>query len=278
MPGERSSPTVGNSSDNMEGRGEMTTAPMSLQDLRRRIYRKAKTEPAWRFWGLYVHVCKLETLREAYRRAKQNNGAPGSDGVTFEAIEAGGVEVFLQLLRDELLAQTYRPQRLRPVESPKAGGKGVRVLSIPTIRDRVIQGALKLILEPIFEADFQPGSYGYRPKRSAHEAVQRVAEAIVHHKTRVFDVDLHAYFDNIRHHHVLARVARRVNDARVLHLLTAVFTWMRPEIPVGAKHLPPSICKSGGIITNASPLRRGTHTTANRSKREALFIPGNGCG
>jgi RNA-directed DNA polymerase len=108
------------------------------------------------------------------------------------------------------------------VEIPKAGGKGVRVLSIPTIRDRVIQGALKLILEPIFEADFQPGSYGYRPRRSAHEAVQRVAEAIVQHKTRVLDIDLHAYFDNIRHHQVLEKVARRVNDARVLHLLKLI--------------------------------------------------------
>jgi RNA-directed DNA polymerase len=206
----------------MEGRGEMTTAPISLQDLRRKIYRKAKAEPAWRFWGLYVHVCKLETLREAYRLAHQNNGAPGSDGVTFAAIEADGVEAFLQLRRDELLTQTYRPQRLRHVEIPKAGGKGVRVLSIPTIRDRVVQGALKLILEPIFEADFQPGSYGYRPKRSAHEAVQRVAEAIVHHKTRVLDIDLHAYFDNIRHSQVLAKVARRVNDGAVLHLLKLI--------------------------------------------------------
>jgi RNA-directed DNA polymerase len=195
---------------------------MSLQDLRRKIYRKAKAEPAWRFWGLYVHVCKLETLREAYRLAHQNNGAPGSDGVTFAAIEADGIEAFLQLRRDELLTHTYRPQRLRHVEIPKAGGKGVRVLSIPTIRDRVVQGALKLILEPIFEADFQPGSYGYRPKRSAHEAVQRVAEAIVHHKTRVLDIDLYAYFDNIRHPQVIAKVARRVNDGAVLHLLKLI--------------------------------------------------------
>ena len=141
----------------------MTKAPISLRDLRRRIYRKAKAEPAWRFWGLYVHVCKLETLREAYRLAKQNDGAPGVDGVTFEAIEAGGLEAWLQQLRAELLGHSYLPTRLRRVEIPKPGGKGVRVLSIPTIRDRVVQGALKLILEPIFEADFQAGSYGYRP-------------------------------------------------------------------------------------------------------------------
>ena len=219
MAAEQRDPTDCNSSDNMGGRGDMRKAPISLQDLRRRIYRKAKAEPAWRFWGLYVHVCKLETLREAYRLAKQNNGAPGSDGVTFMAIEAGDVGMFLQHLRDELVTQTYRPQRLRHVEIPKAGGTGIRVLSIPTIRDRVVQGALKLILEPIFEADFQPGSYGYRPQRSAHDAVQHVAQALVQHKTRVLDIDLRAYFDNIRHHHLLEKVARRINDTQVLHLL-----------------------------------------------------------
>ena len=171
----------------------MIKAPISLRDLRRRIYRKAKAEPAWRFWGLYVHVCKLETLREAYRLAKQNDGAPGVDGVTFEIIEAGGLEAWLQPLRAELLGQSYRPTRLRRVEIPKRGSKGVRVLSIPTIRDRVVQGALKLILEPIFEADFQSGSYGYRPKRSAHNAVERVAQAIVNRKTRVLDIDLRSF-------------------------------------------------------------------------------------
>jgi RNA-directed DNA polymerase len=197
----------------------MTTAPMSLQDLQRRIYVKAKAEPSWRFWGLYVHACKMETLREAYRLAKANNGAPGSDGVTFEDIEASGVEPFLEQIRDALVTRTYRPMRLRQKAIPQEGGTKVRVLSIPTIRDRVVQGALKLILEPIFEADFQPGSYGYRPKRSAHDAVLRVAEAIVKYKTRVIDVDLQAYFDNIRHHLLLAQVAQRVNDPDVLHVL-----------------------------------------------------------
>ena len=125
--------------------------------------------------------------------------------MTFEAIEADGVETFLQQLRDALVTRTYRPMRLRHKAIPKEHGKGVRVLAIPTIRDRVVQGAFKLILEPIFEADFQPGSYGYRPKRSAHDAVLRVAEAIVKYKTRVIDVDLQAYFDNIRHHLLLAQ-------------------------------------------------------------------------
>ncbi len=165
----------------------MTTTPISLQDLRKSLYIKAKTEPTWRFWGLYVHVCKMETLREAYQVAKSNDGAPGIDGVTFEAIEESGAENFLTQIRDELVTNTYRPMRARKKEIPKDGGKKVRVLSIPVIRDRVVQGAMKLILEPIFEADFQPGSYGYRPNRTAHAAIDRVAKAIVEEKTRIID-------------------------------------------------------------------------------------------
>ena len=196
----------------------MITAPISLQDLQRRLYVKAKAEKDWRFWGLYVHVAKLETLHAAYARAKQDNGAPGIDGVTFTAIEEAGVEAFLAQLRDELVSRTYWPLRNRRVEIPKDGDK-VRVLGIPAIRDRVVQGALKLILEPIFEADFHDGSYGYRPKRTAQQAVDRVAEAIVRNKTRVIDVDLAAYFDSVRHDRLLAKVARRVNDRDILHLL-----------------------------------------------------------
>ena len=199
----------------------MKKAPIKLRDLRRRIYVKAKAEPEWRFWGLFVHVCKLETLREAYALAKRNNGSPGIDGVTFEAIEASGVEGFLEQLREELVTGEYLPLRNRRHEIPKNGGK-VRVLGIPAIRDRVVQGALKLIVEPIFEADFQAGSYGYRPRRSAHAAVQRVAGAIVNGKTRVIDVDLSSYFDNIRHHLLLEKVARRVNDEDVLRLLKKI--------------------------------------------------------
>jgi RNA-directed DNA polymerase len=207
----------------MGGKDEMTKASSSLQDLRRGIYVKAKAEPSWRFWGLYVHVCKMETLREAYALARKNNGAPGIDGVTFEAIEAQGVEAFLEQIQGELTEHTYRPLRSRRREIPKDGGK-VRVLSIPAIRDRVVQGALKLILEPIFEADFQPGSYGYRPKRTAHEAVQRVATAIVQWKTRIIDLDLRAYFDTVRHHLLLEKVVRRVNDRDVMHLLKLMLT------------------------------------------------------
>ena len=196
----------------------MTKASIGLQDLRRRLYVKAKSETSWRFWGLYVHVCKMETLREAYALARKNNGAPGIDGVTFEDIETQGVEAFLGQIRDELVRREYAPLPARRQEIPKDGGK-VRVLSIPAIRDRVVQGALKLILEPVFEADFQPGSFGYRPKRTAHEAVARVAQAIVHQKTRVIDIDLRSYFDNIGHDRLLAKVAERVNDADIMRLL-----------------------------------------------------------
>ena len=192
---ERRGPAVCNDSNKKEGKGEMTKTPISLQDLRRSLYIKAKAEPAQRFWGLYVHICKMETLHEAYLMAKKNDGAPGIDGVTFEAIEEeSGVASFVQQIRNELVTNTYRPMRARKKEIPKDGGNKVRVLSIPAIRDRVVQGALKLILEPIFEADYQAGSYGYRPKRTAHEAVYRVAQAIDKSKTRVIDLDLQAYF------------------------------------------------------------------------------------
>ena len=216
----------------------MIKTPISLQDLRRSLYVKAKAESTWRFWGLYVHVCKMETLREAYQMAKKNNGAPGIDGVTFEAIEESGVEMFLQQIRDELVTNTYRPTPVRRKEIPKDGGNKVRVLSIPSIRDRVVQGAVKLILEPIFEADFQPGSYGYRPKRTAHQAVNRVAQAIVSRKTRVIDLDLRAYFDNVRHDQLLAKVARRIQDATLTRLLKQMLK------STGKKGVP-----QGGVIS-----------------------------
>jgi len=218
---ERSGLTVVNDSDKKEGNRRMTKAPIGLQDLRKRIYIKAKAESQWRFWGLYVHVCKMETLHEAYAMARKNNGAPGIDGVTFAAIEQSGVEEFLLQIRDELVAFRYLPLAVRKKEIPKDGGK-VRVLSIPAIRDRVVQGALKLILEPIFEADFQPGSFGYRPQRTAHQAVLRVDEAIMKGKKRIIDLDLKAYFDSVRHEMLLSKVARRVQDADVLRLLKLI--------------------------------------------------------
>jgi RNA-directed DNA polymerase len=241
----------------------MTTASISLQDLQRRLYVKAKAEKDWRFWGLYVHVSKLETLRAAYAMAKQNDGAPGIDGGTFEAIEAAGVEPFLAQLRDELVSRTYRPLRNRRVEILKDGGPRVRVLGIPPIRDRVVQGALKHILEPIFEADFHDGSYGYRPKRTAQQAVDRVAEAIVRNKTRVIDADLAAYFDSVRHDLLLAKVARRVTDRDILHLLKLMLK------AAGKRGVP-----QGGVV---SPLLSNIYLTeVDAMLEEAKAVTANG--
>ena len=170
--------------------------------------------------------------------AQSNDGAPGIDGITFETIEESGVESFLKQIQDELVNHTYQPMPVRKKEIPKDGGTKVRVLSIPAIRDRVVQGALKLILEPIFEADFQPGSYGYRPKRSAREAALRVDKAIAQRKTRVIDLDLRAYFDSVRHDLLLEEVARRVNDADVMRLLKLILK------STGTKGVP-----QGGVIT-----------------------------
>jgi RNA-directed DNA polymerase len=163
----------------------------------------------------------METLLEAYTMAKKNNGAPGSDGVTFEVIERQGLDAFLKQIQSELIERTYTPLKAKRQEIPKDDGK-VRILSIPAIRDRVVQGALKLILEPIFEADFQSGSFGYRPKRTAHEAVERVAKAIVQRKTLVIDLDLRAYFDTVQHHLLLKKVARRINDDDIMWILTRI--------------------------------------------------------
>jgi RNA-directed DNA polymerase len=200
----------------------MTKAPVSLQDLRRKLYVKAKAEPSWRFWGMYVHVCKLETLHAAYEMAKHNNGAPGIDGVTFDAIEEQGVAAFLLQIQDELKQRTYMPLPLRKKEIPKEGGNKVRILSIPAIRDRVVQGALKLIMEPVFEADFQSGSYGYRPKRTPHQAVERVMRGIFLGKLHTIDLDLRAYFDSVRHDRLLNKVAQRIQDDDIMALLKKV--------------------------------------------------------
>jgi RNA-directed DNA polymerase len=177
----------------------MTKAPVSLQDLRRRIYRKAKSDKTHRFWGLFVHIAKTETLLEAYRQARRNAGAPGIDGQTFAEIEAEGLAEFLAELRDDLQTSRYQPQPNRRVEIPKDNGK-VRVLQIPCIRDRVVQGALKLILEAVFEADFCPNSYGFRPKRSPHRALAEVRRSVMRRMSTVVDVDLTPYFEAVNYH------------------------------------------------------------------------------
>jgi len=196
----------------------MTKPTISLQELRARIGRRAKSDPAHRFWGLYVHLTKLETLEAAYLDAKLNGGAPGADGETFEMIEERGRGEFLAELAGELRDGRYHPRAYRRREIPKEGGK-VRVISIPSIRDRVVQGALRLVLEPIFEADFSNSSYGARPGRSAHEAIEKVRIGMLQRRHRVVDVDLSRYFDTIRHDRMMAKVANRVIDGKVLAMV-----------------------------------------------------------
>lgn len=199
----------------------MTTTSIGVQELRTRIGAKAKAEPQHRFWGLYTHVWKLDVLREAYQLARKNHGAPGVDGVTFMRIEAAGVETFLEQLSQELQDKTYRPLPCRQVNIPKEGGK-VRGLKIPAIRDRVVQGAVRLVLEPIFEADFQPGSFGYRPGRTAHEALERVRAGLYRRLHWVIDLDLKSYFDTVRHDLLLSKLAARINDDDLLWLCKSI--------------------------------------------------------
>jgi group II intron reverse transcriptase/maturase len=199
----------------------MIKTPIDLQELRRRIYLKAKSDRTHRFWGLFVHVAKVQTLEEAYRIAKSNGGAPGIDGQSFSDIEAAGATQFLEAIREDLLTGRYRPKMNRKVEIPKDNGK-VRTLQIPCIRDRVVQGALKQILEAIFEADFCPNSYGFRPKRSQHQALAQVRRSVLRRMSTVIDVDLSKFFDTIRHSVLLDKIAKRVQDPEVMHLVKQV--------------------------------------------------------
>lgn len=196
----------------------MIKPTISTQELQGRIGHRAKSAPEHRFWGLYVHLEKPSTLEAAYLEAKRNRGAPGYDGKTFKAIEDRGRTEFLSELSAELRTGTYRPRPYRRREIPKEGGK-VRVLSIPAIRDRVVQGALRLLLEPIFEADFSKHSYGARPGRSAHDAIAEVRSGLMWKKHLVVDVDLKSFFDDIGHAPMLTKIARRVQDDRVLALI-----------------------------------------------------------
>lgn len=199
----------------------MTRTSLGVQELRKRIGEQAKAEPHHRFWGLYTHVWKLDVMEEAYRLAKQNDGAPGVDGVTFEQIESNGLLEFLTELSHELRDKSYRPLPCRKVNIPKDGGK-VRTLRIPAIRDRVVQGALRLILEPIFEADFREGSFGYRPGRTAHQALARVREGLQRRLHLVIDLDLQSYFDTVRHDLLLAKLAKRIQDDDVMWLSKSI--------------------------------------------------------
>src|SRR5271157_3330443 len=169
--------------------GKSLQTPTRIRSLQRKLYRKAKAEPAYRFYVLYDKICREDILRHAYVLARSNAGAPGVDGVTFADIDLSGREVWLAGLREELVSKTYRPNPVRRVSIPKPNG-GERPLGIPTIRDRVVQTAAKLVLEPIFEADMDPAAFGYRPQRSASDAIQAVLVLLRQGHTDVVDADL----------------------------------------------------------------------------------------
>src|SRR3954452_17157701 len=192
--------------------------PEKIRILQRKLYRKAKAEPAFRFYVLYDKICREDILRHAYALARANAGAAGVDGVTFAQIEASGVERWLAGLREELVSKTYSPAPVRRVMIAKPGG-GERPLGIPTIRCRVVQTAAKLFLEPIFEADFEDSAYGYRPGRSGTDAIKDVHRHICRGYTDVVDADLSRYFDTIPHRERMQSVARRIVDRHVLWLI-----------------------------------------------------------
>ena len=192
--------------------------PDAIRTLQRKLYGKAKAEPDYRFYLLYDKVWRTDILRHAYDLARANQGAPGVDGMTFVRIEAAGLEDWLARLGEELRAKTYRCQAVRRVMIPKPGG-GERPLGIPTIRDRVVQTAAKLVLEPIFEADLEPAAFGYRPNRSAGQAVQAVLGLLRQGHTDVVDADLSKYFDTIPHDELMRSIARRIVDSEMLRLI-----------------------------------------------------------
>ena len=194
------------------------TTPDKIRNLQRKLYCKAKAEPTFRFYLLYDKICRENILVHAYRLARVNAGAPGVDGMTFARIEEQGLEAWLAGLRAELVSKKYRPDPVRRVMIPKANG-GERPLGIPTIRDRVIQTAAKIVIEPIFEADFEDNAYGYRPARGAVDAVKEVHRHLCRGYADVVDADLSKYFDTIPHSELIKSVARRVVDRNVLRLI-----------------------------------------------------------
>jgi RNA-directed DNA polymerase len=212
--------------------------PPKIRKLQAALHAKAKGAPGYRFYSLYDKVCRRDVLEFAYRRCRQNAGAPGIDNQTFTAIEAQGLDAWLDALAQDLREGTYQPAPIRRVFIPKPDGKQ-RPLGIGTIRDRVVQMAVVLVLEAIFEADLQPEQYAYRPNRSAHDALQRVHELMNTGYRQVVDADLSGYFDSIPHPELLKSVARRISDGRLLALIK---TWL--EAPVEERTKRGNVCRT----------------------------------
>ena len=210
-----------------KGIAVLLKTPIGIRTLQRKLYIKAKQEPAYRFYALYDKVWRADILMFAYRLVRANKGSPGIDGMTFEDIEqSGGIATLLEELTQDLKHKTYQPSPVRRVMIPKADGS-LRPLGIPSIRDRVAQMAVKLVIEPIFEADFCPNSYGFRPKKSAHGAVDEIAKALHEGYTQVIDADLSKYFDSIPHAKLLAVIAERIVDSGILHLIKL---WLKAPV------------------------------------------------
>lgn len=198
-----------------------------VRALQRKLYRKAKQEPEFRFYSLYDKVYRSDVLQTAYELVKQNKGSPGLNGVTFEAIEQQtGKQDYLLALQESLKGNTYQAGPIKRVDIPKGNGE-TRPLGIPDIEDRIVQMAVKLIIEPIFEAGFSDSSYGFRPKRSAHQAMDSITDALQKGHTRVIDADLSKYFDTIVHEKLMKTVAERVADKRILALLNQ---WLKAVV------------------------------------------------
>lgn len=202
-----------------------TQAALKVQELQRKLYRAAKAQPKRTFGILYDKVHSEMVVRTAFEQVRRNRGAAGVDGITVESIEASGVERFLEELREELRQETYRPMPVRRVFIPKGDGKQ-RPLGIPRVKDRVAQAAVKLVIEPLFEASFRPNSFGFRPKRSAHQAIEAIRRE-VYRKEDVIDLDLKSYFDTIDQEILIQLVRRRVSDPRVLRLIKL---WLRAGV------------------------------------------------
>jgi len=201
--------------------------PEKIRELQRKLYRKAKQEKEYRFYLLYDKIYRMDILSHAYRLVRGNKGAPGIDGETFEQIEErGGAEEYLEEIAGELKRKEYKPQAVRRVYIPKASG-GKRPLGIPVIKDRVVQMAMKIVIEPIFEADFQNNSYGFRPKRNAHQAVEDVRNHLLRGRIKVIDADISKYFDTIPHDKLMQVVAKRIVDKQILKLIKM---WLKAPI------------------------------------------------